>query len=316
MWNSGNMPTLPNSNAGTPTVTPPSVPTSIQPAANMSPTGGSGMGAMEQMQEINLPAQQPVNTPAPIPAPQVTPTVNQNIPLSGGSGTGMMFEDMDQFPSLATEPTPVNTDVINPSSEVNTIDQSQAQQQVFGSESGIPFNPDFQQPEMYQFQVMTPEQIAARNAQYAPVVQPQVATTPAQTPAPTPVRGRRPVVQPTTTIVNPPVNLVPKQGRSNPWDQDKSSNWYVPKNDEDGFLEFKKSNPTIPNPNAKRWGKGGTEEQYKQAHLRAIKNAQERMASFNSQQQKQQQFNRNSNANLNSLAFGGGVDPFALNNAI
>lgn len=314
--------------APTVTATPPVLPPPVVPNQGMTSTGGSGLGALEQEGNVQS-APAPVQAPAAVvtpPVSTVTPPAQSTF-RSTGSGLGTMEQNMDEFPSLATEPTavntanqtlvnPVNTDVINPSSEVNAVDQSQTQQVPVGMESGIPFNPDYQQTEEYQFQAMTPEQIAARDAQYAPAPAAPVATSPAAV-AP-PVRSRRGVVtKPVVTNTAPVTPAAPTQSKgTNPWDQDKSSNWYVPKNDEDGFVEFKKTNPKIPNPNAPRWGKGGTEEQLKAAHLQAIKNAQTRMATFNSQQQKQQQFNRNSNANLNSYANGGGVNPFELNNAI
>jgi hypothetical protein len=209
---------------------------------------------------------------------------NRNLNLSQANQNAMQ-PPVEEFPSLATAPTAVNTadqtlvnpattDVINPSSEVNPVDQNVQPQAVLPQAT----------------------QLAAAPAS------PRITVPPVK---PKPVSQNPPVTPPTT----------PKKG-NNPWDQDKSSNWYVPKNDDAGFAEFKKTNPKIPNPNAPRWGKGGTEEQLKAAHLQAIKNAQTRMATFNSQQQKQQQANRNSNANLNSYGYGGGVDPAALENAV
>jgi hypothetical protein len=112
----------------------------------MTQTGGSGMGAMERMDD-NLFDQSADNptattaTTATAPAATVTnsapaaTTVN-NTPVatrSGGSGMGMMDDNMDEFPSLSSSQVstanqslvaPGSTDVVNPASEVNQVDQN------------------------------------------------------------------------------------------------------------------------------------------------------------------------------------------------
>jgi hypothetical protein len=135
-----------NPNAAQPAVgpqnqpAPAAAPTATGSASRMTPTGGSGMGAMEQLDELGMPVVEPTapTQPAPAPAaPAATPPAAAPAPASRsnvGSGIGMMNEDMDVFPSLETQPTAVNTadqtlvnpattDVINPSSEVNPVDQ-------------------------------------------------------------------------------------------------------------------------------------------------------------------------------------------------
>jgi len=95
MWNSGNMPTLSNPNAGgVPTQAPPVNPMSTGVA---TVTGGSGMNAVNQPEEFPSLSSSQVNT------------ANQSLVA------------------------PVSTAVINPSSEVNFVDQSVAGQ------SQIPF---------------------------------------------------------------------------------------------------------------------------------------------------------------------------------
>ena len=65
------------------------------------------------------------------------PTALSNMTPTGGSGMGAMEQNIEEFPSLATQPSntntadqtlinPAGTDLINPASEVNQIDQSAA----------------------------------------------------------------------------------------------------------------------------------------------------------------------------------------------
>lgn len=99
----------------------------------MTQTGGSGMGAMERMDDnlFDQSAGNPAATATGNPA-----STNKSVQTTtGGSGMGMMNDENLGFPSLneSTVNTanqslvaPGATDVVNPASEVNQIDQSAA----------------------------------------------------------------------------------------------------------------------------------------------------------------------------------------------
>lgn len=314
--------------APTVTATPPVLPPPVVPNQGMTSTGGSGLGALEQEGNVQS-APAPVQAPAAVvtpPVSTVTPPAQSTF-RSTGSGLGTMEQNMDEFPSLATEPTavntanqtlvnPVNTDVINPSSEVNAVDQSQTQQVPVGMEMGAPFNPDYEQPQLYEFQAMTPEQRAARDAQFAPAPVPAAQVTPPAAVVTPPTRGKRRTV--TNPVVTTPVTPPTAQTSNNPWDQDKSSNWYAPKNLDEIYAMKGKQKLDLFDQLDKNWkGKGRPTDEFRAQELKKMQDAaRQRQQSYLSQQQKQQQINSRSNANLNSFAYGGGVDPVALENAV
>lgn len=328
------------------------------PLSTMTPTGGSGMGAMEQFNEDFL--TQPANTtsaPSTAVAPNNTAvgtTVN-NTPVAtrtGGSGMGMMDNGMDEFPSLSPEAAtaadqtlinPANTDLINPATEVNPVDQNltpdqQLMQvaQMFNGQGASQFNPNAptatgqdlmnvlnnQTPQYSEFpQTFNPNQRQANQQAEAMRLANQKAAEASNALNRVDQQAQ---IQRQNQSQQSQANTAPvvdysqiKKGQPASYYQEqldnilKANNGAIPWNTPNEKEYFRIAELLTGAEKNANWNKKQKAAQQKEADAAA-----KRKAEADLQEKRRIEAQKRSNSNLNSLAYGGSVDPAALENAV